>query len=122
MDKNPDAIIYVKKNIEINKIKTVHPVLGDSRELVPRFPRPDRIIMNLPHSAVEFLDVALRHVKPKGTIHLYAVMESDSQEVIRRSITRLALSLGRGISFSKVREVHTYSPSQSVFCLDLLVG
>jgi tRNA (guanine37-N1)-methyltransferase len=122
VDKNPEAIKYLIKNIEINKIKGISHVEGDAREMVPRLPRPDRFVMNLPHTAIDFLDVALAHVARKGMIHLYLIMEAESEALIRKSIARLAVSMGRGIAFKGVREVHTYSPTQALFCLDILVG
>ena len=122
IDKNPEAIKYLIENIKMNKIKKVSPMLGDAREVAPKLAHPDRIIMNLPHTSIEFLDIALKIINRHGMIHLYVIMEEESKELIRRSISHLAVSLGRGISFKNIREVHTYSPSQSLFCFDLLIG
>jgi tRNA (guanine37-N1)-methyltransferase len=122
IDKNPEAIKYMVENIKINKIKGISPMLGDARDIALKLPRPDRIIMNLPHTSIDFLDVALGIINKRGTIHLYVILEQESQELIRKSIAHLAVSLGRGISFKKIHEVHTYSPTQSLFCFDLLIG
>lgn len=122
VDKNPEAIEYLIKNIKLNKINIVSPMLGDARDIAPQLPKPDRIIMNLPHIAIDFLDVALDIVNKRGMIHLYVIMEKDSIELIKKSVARLAVSKRRGISFKKVHEVHTYSPTQSLYCLDLLIG
>ncbi|MFO7619242.1 MAG: class I SAM-dependent methyltransferase family protein [Thermoplasmata archaeon] len=121
VDLNPEAIKYMVENIKLNKIKNVSPMLGDARVIAPQLPRPDRIIMNLPHSAIDFLDVALGVVNPGGTIHLYMILESDAPEMMERGMLHLAASMKRNLKFSNVHEVHTYSPAQSMFCFDLLI-
>ena len=122
IDKNPEAIDYLINNIQLNNINGVTPILGDSREIAPQLPKPDRIIMNLPHTAIDFLDVALKIINKRGTVHLYVIMEKESQDLIKQSIARLAVSQGRGISFKEIHEVHTYSPTQSLYCFDLVIG
>jgi tRNA (guanine37-N1)-methyltransferase len=122
IDINEHAVRMLKENIRINKAERVEAHLGDAREIAPRLGPSDRIIMNLPHTSIDFLDVALGIINKRGTIHLYVILEQESQELIRKSIAHLAVSLGRGISFKKIHEVHTYSPTQSLFCFDLLIG
>lgn len=122
IDKNPEAINYMIKNIKLNKINGISPMLGDARDIAPKLARPDRIIMNLPHTAIDFLDVALKIINPRGTIHLYIILEAESIDIIKRSVAHLAVSLKRGISFKNIHEVHTYSPTQSLYCFDLLIG
>ena len=121
IDKNPEAIKYIIENIKLNKIKCVSPMLGDARDIATQLPRPDRIIMNLPHTAIDFLDVALDVVNPGGTIHLYLILESDSVMIIEKGILHLAQSKKRKLKFGKVHEVHTYSPIQKMYCMDLMV-
>ncbi len=121
IDKNSYAINYIIKNIQLNKIKNLSPMLGDAKDIAPKLPRPDRIIMNLPHSAIDFLDIALDIVNPGGTIHLYLIMESDALEMMERGILHLAKSRSRKLRFRNVHEVHTYSPTQKMYCLDLLI-
>ncbi|MCK4636721.1 MAG: class I SAM-dependent methyltransferase family protein [Methanomicrobia archaeon] len=73
IDINPDAFYYLKKNIEINKVKNVFPYLGDCRDIVKKLSDFDRIIMNLPKNSLEFLDTALNKTKKGGIIHLYSI-------------------------------------------------
>jgi tRNA G37 N-methylase Trm5 len=97
-------------------------MLGDARDIVPQLPRPDRIIMTLPHTSIDFLDVALGVINKRGMIHLYLILEKGSQEMIKKSIVHLATALGRAISFKNIHEVHTYSPTQGLYCFDMLIG
>jgi len=75
IDVNPDAMNYLKKNIEANHVgKNVTPVLGDIRQIVKTrlIGVADRVIMNLPERAIEYVDVACEALRPKGGIvHYY---------------------------------------------------
>lgn len=75
VDVNPDAVNYLKRNIEANHVgKSVTPVLGDIRQIVKTrlIGVADRVIMNLPERAIEYVDVACETLRPKGGIvHYY---------------------------------------------------
>ncbi|MDD1769178.1 MAG: class I SAM-dependent methyltransferase family protein, partial [Methanomassiliicoccales archaeon] len=66
IDLNMDAVEYMKDNLMLNRVRRVIPIWGDAREVLPTLPRPDRIIMNLPHSAMEFLPDALQRLRSGG--------------------------------------------------------
>jgi len=75
IDVNPDAVNYLKRNIETNHVgKNVTPILGDIRQIVKTrlIGVADRVIMNLPEKAAEYLDVACETLKSAGGIvHYY---------------------------------------------------
>ena len=75
VDVNPEAMNYLKKNIEANHVgKSVTPVLGDIRQIAKTrlIGVADRVIMNLPEKAMEYVDVACETLKPGGGIvHYY---------------------------------------------------
>ena len=73
IDINSQAINYLKKNIENNKLKgEIYPIEGDVKSVLDDLDiQADRIIMNLPGTAHEFLSIAIRHLKPGGIIHYY---------------------------------------------------
>ncbi len=85
IDINPEAFKYIKKNIELNKVQDrVFPILGDAREVLKeRNIKADRIIMNLPGSAYEFLDSAFNFLKDGGIIHYYE-FASDYDMALKR--------------------------------------
>jgi len=69
---NPYGHKYALESLELNKFKNVKFFLGDVRRVVPKFEKKfDRIIMPLPASSLEFLDLGLQHIKHGGFIHLY---------------------------------------------------
>jgi len=75
IDVNPDAISLLEKNIEVNRVRDkVKPILGDARKLIEEqlFGVADRVIMNLPEKAIEYVDVACEAIKTRGgVIHFY---------------------------------------------------
>lgn len=119
MDLNHDAVEYMKMNIELNKVKNVVPMEGDSRQLVFEVPCADRILMNLPHSARDFFHDALTRLKVGGTIHFYTICERDDIEPILIRLVQEARGMGVRISIDRVEELKTYSPSMSVFSADI---
>jgi tRNA (guanine37-N1)-methyltransferase len=119
IDINEMAINYLKRNIEKNNVSNIESLHGDSKKIVPSLENADRIIMNLPHSAYEFLPTAFSNIKHNGTIHYYELLGHDSKETRLREIESLA---GRNrITLLDLREVHTYSPDSSLYCFDLKV-
>jgi tRNA (guanine37-N1)-methyltransferase len=79
VEKNPEAVDYMEENILINNIEDkVEPVEGDVEEVVPELGKFDRIIMPLPESANEFLELASEHTEYNGVIHYYRFLEDDN--------------------------------------------
>jgi Predicted methyltransferase len=110
IDINPEAYKYSNKNIELNKVQEkVIPILGDVREVLENNDvKADRIIMNLPGSAYEFLDTAMQHIKPGGIIHYYEFSES-----FEKPITRLEeAAYPRKVEILDKRKVRSRSPGK----------
>jgi tRNA (guanine37-N1)-methyltransferase len=91
IDVNPDAFEFLKKNVAVNRAgSAVTPILGDAKEIVNSKLTgiADRVIMNLPETAIEYVDVACRTIKPEGgVIHYYEF--SNSSQPIETAISRL---------------------------------
>lgn len=121
LDVNEDAIRYLKRNIERNKISNVTALHGDSKVLVPNLESADRIIMNLPFSAFEFLPIAFSNVKSNGMIHYYEVLDDEKKDDRFEEVVTTAK--GQDIRIIKLgeRTVHTYSPGSNLYCFDLKV-
>jgi tRNA (guanine37-N1)-methyltransferase len=108
IDINPDAFKYLKENIDLNKLKgTIIPLFGDVGEvLVSLNLKSDRIIMNLPGTAWNFLDTAIKSLKPGGTLHYYE-FASDYQKPIERIIET---AYPRNVEILNTRKVKSKSP------------
>lgn len=78
-EKNPKAVTYLEKNVELNKVENSVDVHGgDVRENLPEMDvAADRAIMNLPGSSQAFLGLALDHVKDGGIVHYYSFEPKD---------------------------------------------
>jgi tRNA (guanine37-N1)-methyltransferase len=74
IDANPDAVQLLRRNIYANNVEeTVTPILGDVRQVVKEglVGVADRVIMNLPEAALDYVDVACEALKPRGGIMHY---------------------------------------------------
>jgi len=75
VDKNPDAIQLLKKNIIVNRVGAkITPILGEAKQVIAEKLKcsSDRVIMNLPEKAIEYVNVACEAIKPEGgIIHYY---------------------------------------------------
>lgn len=118
VDMNPDAIGLLKRNIALNRAeKQVIPVLGDARQVVREHiaGKADRVIMNLPETANEFVDVACEALKPEGgIIHYYCfVNASDPLETAQVRLTEALNKNKRKVTniilAKAVREVAPYT-------------
>jgi len=120
IDKNPDAIHYLKENIILNSVKNIEAIEGDAREEAKRFAgTADHVIMNLPHSAHEFLDSAVLLTKPGGIIHYYGITpEDDLFESSIELITGAAKRARRQVEVLEKRAVRSYAPHQYNICIE----
>jgi tRNA (guanine37-N1)-methyltransferase len=113
-DINPAAVILMKENCLDNRCKNVMPVLADSGRLSKILPwKFDRVVMNLPLNAPQFLDEAFPLCRPGGTIHCYALVSSVGEYLDKINMFQP----------SAVREhtVRSYSPGKWHTVYDITV-
>lgn len=79
LDSNAKAYPFLTRNVKANGVQTVVlPLLGDVRVLAERLDGvADRVIMDLPAKAVEFVDVACRVLKHGGGMLHYYCFEAE---------------------------------------------
>ncbi|MFA0833583.1 MAG: class I SAM-dependent methyltransferase family protein [Methanobacterium formicicum] len=108
VDINPAAIHYLKENIKLNKVQgKVKPLLGDVATVLKDLDvQADRIIMNLPGTACEFLPVAVNHLKSGGTLNYYQ-FSRDFEDPVKR-IKKAAYP--RQVEVLDMRKVKSRSP------------
>ncbi len=123
IDKNPEAVRLLRENISLNSVKNIEAIEGDAREEARKFAGiADHVIMNLPHSAHEFLDSAVLLTKPGGIIHYYGITPEDdlfdgSVIMIREAAERA----GRDIEVLEKRNVRSYAPHQYNICIEVRI-
>ncbi|MEM2924835.1 MAG: class I SAM-dependent methyltransferase family protein [Methanocellales archaeon] len=123
VDKNPEAIKFLERNIALNKLNNVEVILGDIREVAPKLRgTADRIIMNLPHSAHEFLGEAMQIAKEKCIVHYYAISHVDDLfQSAREHIEKAASASKRRMEILNERIVRPYAPYKYTICIDFKV-
>ena len=122
IEKNPDAVRYLKENVKLNKVENVKIIDRDARDAVKEISGADHVIMNLPHSAIEFLDAAFGVLKNGGIIHFYAIAhENDLFDGILKRIEAVAGLSGLQIVPMEKRIVRPYAPYQFNICIDFQV-
>ena len=120
IDLNADAKGFMDRNIEMNKATDIIAIQGDVRDVIHDLPMADRIIMNLPQIAFEFLDLALSHININGTIHLHRIMDHSDVEEFKMSIIKEAEEKGFMVRIDETIELKTYSPTMSVYVFDIV--
>ena len=118
IDLNPDAEHFARMNAERNHIANLYPMTGDSSVLVYGLPMADRIIMNLPQIADRFLPIALDRLEHGGTVHMYKIIEREDFPPFLDGLVADAAARGHSVTIEH-SELKTYSPTMSVYALDI---
>lgn len=113
---NPAAYKDMLHNIKANKVHDMaEAIFGDVKELsyspeyVGKF---DRTVMPLPKGGEDFLEDAIRYIKPAGgVVHYYQfVPRENPYEVQERQIAQACARLGRRFEILFRRQVREYAP------------
>jgi tRNA (guanine37-N1)-methyltransferase len=102
VDVNPHAVEFLKKNIRLNRVESkVYPILGDAKQIAHErlCGAADRVIMNLPEKALEFVDAACESLKRTGgVVHFYSFARaSDSLENVKLRFIDAVEKCGREV-------------------------
>lgn len=124
VDINPEAVEFLKRNIRLNRVDNrVIPIEGNARQTVEEslLGVADRVIMNLPEKAIEFVDAACKAVKPSGgTVHYYAFIRlPDSLEDAQQRFSEAVEKAGRKVdAFVSAKTIRETAPYESQIVLD----
>jgi tRNA (guanine37-N1)-methyltransferase len=124
IDINPDAIVLLKKSIGLNKlVGTVEPIAGDAKNY-SKSQIADRVIMNHPSGAFDFVPDACRILKPQGVLHYYDFVGGENPEdTITSKLTQLVNEAGRSIEIvSLVRRVRDSAPYEFQIVVDAIIA
>ncbi len=124
VDLNPEAVELLKVNVRVNRVENrVFPILADAREIAATKLKgmADRVIMNLPETAIDFVDAACNAIKPEGGVaHFYGFVRSpDSIEDLKRRFMEAVEKNGRKVeSFLYAKSIRETAPFESQIALD----
>ncbi len=122
VEKNSEACNYLKENIELNDFEDkIEAFCGDVNEIVPGLEEFDRVIMPLPGSAIEFLDVAVNALKDEGIIHLYSFIEDENYDSVEKNIGKVISSIGLEYEVTDRVRCGYKSPSEDRYCFDIKI-
>jgi tRNA (guanine37-N1)-methyltransferase len=114
MDKNKDAIDLLNENVGINKLKgTILPIAGDSGRLIKSYSNINRVIMNLPHDAWQFIEAAYNSLANGGLINYYEICDLKTLESRMESFREIGLEL------VYKRIVHGFSKFQNMYSMEV---
>jgi len=117
IDLNPEAGKYLQRNIIANHVQgRVVPIIGDAKGVVPSKlgKSADRVIMNLPERAVDFLSPACDALKPEGGIIHFYHFESGPNPIetakkrMSETVERIGYKIENVLLARTVREVSPY--------------
>ena len=128
VDINPEAVELLKTNARVNRVETrLYPILGDARQLASGklCGIADRVIMNLPETAIDFVDAACQTLKPQGgIIHFYGfIRKPDSIEEMKTRFSNAAEKAGRKVAeFLYAKSIRETAPYESQVVLDAKIA
>jgi tRNA (guanine37-N1)-methyltransferase len=123
VDKNPDAVRLMGENARLNRIDDIEILEGDAALMAERYESSaDHVIMNLPHTAHDFLEQAIRIAKDGGVVHYYAI--SPEEDLYGRDtafVEEAAKAAGAKIRVLFRGIVRSYAPHQYNIVIDFEV-
>jgi tRNA (guanine37-N1)-methyltransferase len=102
-------------------------MVGDSRRLIEKHlvSKADRIIMNLPHNAQEYLDAAILALRPSGgIIHFYGIKgdEENAEVTFQNEIMEKIVALGREVTSVNRRIIRPAAPHWNQVVFDFKIA
>jgi len=130
IDINPYAIRYAKENIMLNQVEhIVKSIQGDAKNVIEEKMEgiADRVLMPLPEKAYEYVDFALKALKPEGgIIHYYdfthARRDENPIDKVREKICDKLHLLKMDFEVCFGRVVRTVGPRWFQIVLDIRIN
>lgn len=132
-DLNPESYRWLRENARLNRVdrddlltcanEDARAFFRRARDdlAAGRIPRLDRLVMNLPASALEFLDVLRGEEALPLTVHCYCFAGGDDPEA--EVLARAEAAMGRAVPQPRrVRLVRNVAPSKDMYCLEFRNG
>ncbi len=116
---NPKAHHYALENLSLNKVQNVELFNGDAASLLPTIRKKfDRILMPLPKSAEDFLDIALSKQKRGGILHFYDFMDETDFEQSKEKVITACKRNERKVNIIGLFPCGQFGPGKYRVCVD----
>jgi len=121
VDINADAIDYLRENAQRNGVEDrVTAINDDVRDVAADYEGwADRIVMNLPHSADEFLEAAVTLAGDDCVLHYYDIQHEDDPFGPGERAIRAAAEPEYDVTVETRHTVRSYAPHELNVCLDV---
>ncbi len=120
---NPEAHAYALENVLLNNLQDrVTMVHGDVKHKIPPLKKKfDRIVMPLPKTGEQFLDLALLKAKKGAIIHLYSFLDEAEIDPYAKKVKKICKKLGYSVKVLRKVKCGQFSPGVFRVCLDMKV-
>jgi len=121
VDLNETAIEYLRENASRNGVSdAITAISGDVREVANDYRGwADRLVMNLPHSANEFVETAVDLAGDDCVIHYYDIQHEDDPFGPGIEAIRAAAEPAYEVTVETEHVVKSYAPHELNVCLDV---
>ncbi|MHA1577660.1 MAG: class I SAM-dependent methyltransferase [Candidatus Thorarchaeota archaeon] len=126
VDINPEAIKLLQKSITLNKlVGQIEPTVSDAHEYskISDNQIADRVIMNHPSGAFNYVRDACKILRIGGIMHYYDFVGGDNPEqFLENKITGLVTASGRRIGdIERIRRVRDSAPYEFQMVADVII-
>lgn len=118
---NEHAHRYAEQNVAQNKAQNVRVLHGDVREVVSDLGTFDRVTMPLPHTAQDFLDVAIPACNSPAMIHLYHFSSEEEVNALAKKIPERIAQLVRPAEVVDIVRCGSLAPGIYRWSIDIRV-
>ena len=120
---NLDAGRFATESVVLNKLTSKIKLFnGNVIAVMPRIKKKfDRIAMPLPKTGEEFLYLALKNIKPKGIVHLYAFLHENDILAEAKRIKKVCEQLKYPVRILRKVKCGQFSPGTYRVCFDIKV-
>ncbi len=116
---NPVAHNYAIQNLLLNKLSNAFVFLGDVKTVVPKLKmRFDRIIMPLPKSADDYLEVAFSASKKGTMVHFYDFQQEGEFGKSTEKIKKACKAAGKKYKILNIVKCGQSAPREFRICVD----
>ena len=120
---NPEGHRYAEENIILNKTSNITLFNGDVNDILPKIKKTfDRVLMPLPKSAEDFLDIALTKLKLKGTLHFYDFMHENEFDLSKEKVKAAAKRNKRKSRILAFTKCGQFGPGKYRVCVDAKIN
>ncbi len=123
IEMNPLAHQYALDNVSLNKLDDKVAIFeGDVRDILPKIRKKfNRVVMPLPKTGEQFLDIALSKVKSVGMIHLYAFLNEKDINTEAKKVVGICKQNKHSVRILRKVKCGQFSPSVFRVCFDIKV-